>query len=390
MPHGINSGCLLHGSSGFRHYYVHFFVGASSKSMEVVPASIASFFICCAMLLVLRPLANFIGLIDRPGGRKTHHGEVPVVGGVAMYSGLIVAAAVAPVLDGIGVSVLVISAFMVLVGALDDRFDLPPRVRLFAHMSAAVALVYATGCSVEDLGNLLGGHDLKLGFLAIPFTVVAIVALVNAFNMLDGLDGLAGSVGAIGLVGVMMIAGTGDVAVIVLVAASMLGSVVAFLMFNLPTHMNRQVRTFMGDAGSTLIGFLLSALSLVLVQRETVDLAPVVVLWLIPIPIFELFTTTARRIVKGISPAQADTGHFHHVLVGAGLSVRAVCMLYFLVSVACCSFGVWSYWAGVSEPLLFGLFCTVFVCWLLLVRNAEQLVRLLPDWFRRTDVRLEH
>lgn len=342
------------------------------------------------MLLVLRPLANVVGLIDRPGGRKTHHGEVPVVGGVAMYSGLIVAAAVAPALERIGVSVLVISAFMVLVGALDDRFDLPPRVRLFAHLSAAVALAYATGFSVDNLGNLLGWHDLKLGFLAIPFTVVAIVALVNSFNMLDGLDGLAGSVGAIGLVGVMTIARNGDVAVIVLVAASMLGSVVAFLMFNLPTYMNRQVRTFMGDAGSTLIGFLLSALSLVLVQPETVDLAPVVVLWLIPIPIFELFTSTARRIFKGISPTQADTGHFHHVLVDSGLSVRAVCMLYFLVSVACCTFGVWSYRTGVSEPLLFGMFCAVFVCWLLLVHNAEHLVRLLPDWFRRTDVRLEH
>jgi UDP-GlcNAc:undecaprenyl-phosphate GlcNAc-1-phosphate transferase len=352
--------------------------------MQVIPASIASFFIACTMLLALRPFAEVVGLIDRPGGRKTHHGDVPVVGGIAMFSGLLVAAGATPVLGAIGISQLVIGAFMVLVGALDDRFDLPPKVRLFAHLSSSVALAYATGFSVKDLGDLLGLGVVSLGPIAIPFTVVAVVALINAFNMLDGLDGLAGSVGAVALAGVMVIASAGGSSATVLVAASMLGAVVAFLMFNLPTPWNRPVRTFMGDAGSTLLGFVLAGLALVLVQDSTIDLAPVVVLWLMPIPIFELFTSTARRVVRGVSPAQADAGHFHHVLIKAGLSVRAVCALYFLVSLVCCCVGVLAYRRGVSESVMFQGFCITFCAWLLLVYRMPRIVALLPGWFRRS------
>lgn len=356
--------------------------------MDVIPASIAAFLICCATLLVLRPLSQAMGLVDKPGGRKTHHGEVPVVGGIAMFSGLLVSVAVAPELEGNGLALLVVSAFMVLVGALDDRFDLPPRIRLFAHLAAAVALVYATGYSVGSLGDLFGWRPLHLGSVAIPFTVVSVVALVNAFNMLDGLDGLAGTVGAIALAGVMIIAAAGEAAGIVLVAGSMLGAVVAFLIFNLPTHLNRSIRTFMGDAGSTLLGFLLAALSLVLVQPGMVGVAPAVVLWLMPIPIFELFTSTARRLIQGISPAQADTGHFHHVLIRGGLSVRAVCTLYVVFSLVCCSVGVWAHRSGTPEPLLFLGFILAYCVWLLLVRQIPRVATLLPAWFRRTDVNM--
>lgn len=358
--------------------------------MQVIPASIASFLICCTMLLALRPLAEVAGLIDKPGGRKTHHGEVPVVGGIAMFFGLLVAAAAAPELGGAAISLVAIGAFMVVIGALDDRFDLPPRVRLFAHVSAAVALVYGTRYSVGSLGDLLGWRELVLGPFAVPFTVVSVVALINAFNMLDGLDGLAGSSGAVALGGVMTIASIGGSSGIVLIAGSMLGAVVAFLIFNLPTHFNRPVRTFMGDAGSTLLGFVLAGLSLALVQPATVDLPPAVVLWLMPIPIFELFTSTARRIVHGMSPAQADTGHFHHRFVRAGMSVRAVCALYFVVSASGCVLGVWGYRAGAPEAMLFASFCAAFAGWTLLVRYASRLLGVLPPWFHRRDLTVEN
>ena len=179
--------------------------------MNVVPASVASFLVACTMLLVLRPLAEVVGLVDKPGGRKTHHGEVPVIGGIAMFAGLWVAAINGSGLNEGGISILLVAAFMVVLGALDDRFDLPPRVRLFAHLSASVALVYSTGFVVPYLGSLLGGAELSLGFAALPFTVVAIIALINAFNMLDGLDGLAGTVGLVALAGGMYVASVGGV-----------------------------------------------------------------------------------------------------------------------------------------------------------------------------------
>jgi UDP-GlcNAc:undecaprenyl-phosphate GlcNAc-1-phosphate transferase len=283
-------------------------------------------------------------------------------------------------------NILVVAAFMVVLGALDDRFNLPPRVRLFAHLSAAVALVYSTGYMVRDLGDLVGFGWLGLGPAALPFTVISIVALINAFNMLDGLDGLAGSAGLVGLAGLMIVGSMGGSPGTVLVAGSMLGSVSAFLMFNLPTHLNRPIRTFMGDAGSTLLGFLLAGLSLKLVQPGEMNLEPMIVLWMMPIPIFELFSSTARRIAHGISPTQADTGHFHHVLIRSGLSVRAICALYFVASVAGCSFGIWAFHIELPEPIMFVAFCMAFCAWLLLVYTAHQFTELLPKWFRRIDV----
>jgi UDP-GlcNAc:undecaprenyl-phosphate GlcNAc-1-phosphate transferase len=342
------------------------------------------------MLLALRPFAEVVGLIDKPGGRKTHHGEVPVVGGIAMFTGLLVAAIGGMTLGAGGPNILMVSGFMVVLGALDDRFNLPPKVRLFAHLSAAVALVYSTGYVVPDLGDLVGFGEIHLGWLSLPFTVIAIVALINAFNMLDGLDGLAGSAGLVALAGIMIIASTGALSGVVLVAGSMLGSVTAFLMFNLPTHVNRPIRTFMGDAGSTLLGFLLAGLTLKMVQPTTMDLSPMVVLWLMPIPIFELFCSTARRLARGISPTQADSGHFHHTLVRAGLSVRAICALYFMVSVTGCVFGIWAFSAEIPEPILFVAFCVAFAAWLVLVASADRFVVLLPNWFRRIDVNAGH
>jgi UDP-GlcNAc:undecaprenyl-phosphate GlcNAc-1-phosphate transferase len=353
--------------------------------VKFLSASIASFFVACAMLFALRPLAESIGLIDKPGGRKTHHGDVPVVGGIAMFTGLIVASLAGPGLPGSTVGILVVAAFMVALGVLDDRFNLPPNVRLFAHLSAAVALVYGMQDSVGSLGNLFGTGPVGLGILALPFTVVAIVALVNAFNMLDGLDGLAGTSGLIAFGGIMYIA-RGDAGVL-LVAGSMFGAVAAFLVFNLPLQVNSGIRTFMGDAGSTLLGFVLAGLSLRIIQPppEALGFPPILILWLMPIPIFELFTSTFRRLIRGIPPSQADNGHYHHVLVRAGFSVRAVCTLYALVSLACCLLGIWAWRQGLSEPLLFGGFLLMFAAWVGFVRNAEGIGRYLPAPFRRVD-----
>jgi UDP-GlcNAc:undecaprenyl-phosphate GlcNAc-1-phosphate transferase len=353
--------------------------------MQVVPASIASFLVACTLLLALRPLAQVVGLVDKPGGRKTHHGEVPVVGGIAMFAGLLVVAPGLVGQGGHGLAIVVVAFFMVFLGALDDRFDLPPGVRLFAHLSAAVALVYGMGFVAPSLGDLLGLGALHLGWLALPFTVVAIVALINAFNMLDGLDGLAGGAGLVACIGLVVLATIGGVNDVAVLSADLLGAIAAFLAFNLPLKFNRPIRTFMGDAGSTLLGFVLAGLSLKLIQPGTMALPPVVVLWLMPIPIYELFASTTRRIVRGMSPAQADTGHFHHVFIRSGFSVRAVCALYISVSALSCFVGVWAFRAGVSEPWLFAGFCLGFCIWLALVRFGSRAMDYLPEWFKRID-----
>lgn len=351
--------------------------------MNEISASVAAFMVAVTLLLALRPLAVAVGMVDKPGGRKTHHGEIPVIGGLAMFAALLVAAIGGEQIGHQGAMMLTASAFMVLLGALDDKFDLPPRVRLFAHLAAAIALVYGTRFQVSDLGNLFGTGELSLGWLSLPFTVVSCVALINAFNMLDGLDGLAGGVSLVSFGAVAVLATLYNAPTSLLIASSMVGALVAFLLFNMPVQFNRGVRTFMGDAGSTLLGFVLAGVGLTLIQPTGANIAPVVILWLMPIPIFELFTSTIRRMVNGLSPAAADTGHFHHVLVQAGFSVRAVFATYLLFSVCCAVVGVKAADGSFAEPLLFAGFGALFLGWVWFVRNAHFFAALLPQPLRR-------
>ena len=157
---------------------------ASGEALDAAMAVSAA--VACAtalvLLVALRPLAVALGFVDRPNcGRKAHVGEVPLHGGLAIFSGLVVAVYGDPALGAHGHALIAVSAFMVMLGMADDRFDLRPRVRLIAHLAAALVLVLGMHYRVQDLGDLLGIGVLWLGPLSLPFTVVACVALVNAF-----------------------------------------------------------------------------------------------------------------------------------------------------------------------------------------------------------------
>lgn len=336
----------------------------------------AAFSVACLAILLLRPLAGWLGLIDQPGGRKTHHGAVPVVGGLAMFAGLVVSLWLERPLGAVEVAVVALGGALLLLGALDDRFNVAPRVRLLAHLSAGALLVWATGCVVQDLGDLFGLGSIRLGWLALPLTVVAVVAMINAFNMLDGLDGLAGGSALVAFATLTAVAAEAGDPVLVVICSSVTGVVAGFLLFNLPLLSTRRFRVFMGDAGSTLLGFMVAAVALLLVQDPGPAVAPALILWLVPIPIFELFWTTFRRLRSGLSLALADDGHWHHVLVRAGLSVRTVFLIYVVFSGAAAAAGLSLQRAGRAEPVLFLGFIGLFGAWLLLMRYVPLIAAL--------------
>jgi UDP-GlcNAc:undecaprenyl-phosphate GlcNAc-1-phosphate transferase len=336
-----------------------------------------SFFICAIALLLLPPVARKLGLVDRPGGRKTHKGEVPIVGGIGMLTGVLVAAALGARFGDHGVVLLLIAAGVVAVGALDDRFDLPPKLRLTAEALAATVVVELTGFSVGDLGNLLGLGVISLGPFDELFTIVAIVALVNGFNMLDGLDGLAGGAAFWGFLGLALLSVHLERLTSAIVATAMVGAVGAFLLFNVPIRLNRRLRVFMGDAGSTLLGFVFAGVALTLVQSNRADVPPALLLWMVPIPIFELFTTTFRRLVKGASPMAADDGHFHHVLKSRGLSVGWIFVVYIVVSAISMTIGLIGHEAGLPDDVLFLGFLSYYVLWMATLGGTSRLSLLL-------------
>ena len=285
--------------------------------MSRIDAALVAFLVTLIFMFALRPMAHAAGLVDRPGGRKAHIGIVPVIGGISMYLGLLVALPLAEPVSAGMTSFLAATGLLVAVGAIDDRFDIPPMVRLIAHGTAGLILCLGAGLVADNLGNLLFFGDIRLGLFAVPFTVLVTISVINAFNMLDGMDGLAGSISFSSLLLVAFASALFGGGAGLTLASVSLAVVVAFLVFNFPTPFNRPVRTFMGDAGSTMLGFIVVWMGLRLAHGPEQVISPVTALWIAALPIFDLFISFARRIRKGQSPFRADREHFHHILLRA-------------------------------------------------------------------------
>jgi len=348
-------------------------------------AAAACFFATLLAMLALRPVAVAVELVDKPGGRKTHRGEIPVVGGLAMFIGCIFGIGLLPANAFISVSLLSAAALVVLVGLLDDRFEVSPIARLTAHLVAAL-LVLSTSSDlfITTLGRPFSSALTEFSQLGgAAFTCVAIVGAINAFNMLDGMDGLAGTMAFNALLALTCLtAMTGDDAVSS-VGIVLSGAVAAFLVFNIPAKFNRRLRCFMGDAGSTLLGFLLACICISASQGAGPKLSPTTTLWVVAIPLYELLWTTTRRALKGTSPFQPDRAHFHHKLLDAGFGVRGAFFVLICIGAGLSCAALAIHYFEVPDNLSFGLWLLAGLCMVVLMHNARILWFLLPERFRR-------
>lgn len=341
---------------------------------------------CILAIVSLRPVAVVIDLVDKPGGRKTHHGDVPIVGGVAMFLGLSVGLGFVPA-DALRSDVFIAACgLLVVTGLLDDRFELSPWVRLPAQAAATLLVVTHLFAGLAfNFGNPLGFGDIDFhGIASYVVVLFFVVGAINAFNMLDGMDGLAGAVAVVALLGITAMAWSGGLTFTLHVSFALAGAVGAFLLFNLPIHRNRGLRCFMGDAGSTLIGFILAVLCMRLTQGHTRVMAPVSVLWLVALPVFELLWTISRRALRRQSPFAADREHFHHLLIDSGIGVRGAFVVYVVYAAILAAVGLALHAIGMSESLQFALFVLTGIFTVMLMYRAPRLVAWLPpEWHRK-------
>jgi UDP-GlcNAc:undecaprenyl-phosphate GlcNAc-1-phosphate transferase len=301
----------------------------------------ASFLLCLLAMLALRPVAIAVKLIDRPGGRKIHNGEVPIVGGIAMLLGIVLGLGFVPLPEIAASPFLAASALLVTVGLLDDRFELSPWTRLGVHVAAAALLVGASGTSITVLASLADGTQITLeGFQSQAVTVLTIVAAINAFNMLDGMDGLAGATSIVALAALAFLALDVNAIIIAATALTVLGAVAAFLIANVPAKFNRDMRCFMGDSGSTLLGFAVAWLCLVVSQPPVQAASPITLLWVVALPLFDFVCTVIRRLLRGASLLEADDEHLHHLLLKAGFRVRGAFAIFVALSALLAAIGI--------------------------------------------------
>jgi UDP-GlcNAc:undecaprenyl-phosphate GlcNAc-1-phosphate transferase len=273
------------------------------------------------LTLTLRPLALRFQLTDQPGGRKHHVGEIPLVGGIAMLIGILVSLAITASHTNLW-HFLVPAAVLVAVGVLDDRRGIGITTRLTTQVLAVLAMMLGGGIYLHDIGDPFGTGLLGLGVLAIPISVVIALTVINAFNFVDGIDGLAASMALIALVAGALASGlTGPP---VLIAAIACGAILGFLLFNFPGFTHSRIRTFMGDAGSTLLGFTVVWFTISISQGDARSLSPVAALWFALMPLSDFFSCVARRAARRKLPLQPGREHFHYMLMRAGLNGRQV------------------------------------------------------------------
>lgn len=295
----------------------------------MILACVATAITSLVAVIVLCRFADALGLVDHPSERKHHVGSVPLVGGLAIFFGVLVGACVWGRFQLFGQVLLGTSCVLVLLGALDDRFDLSVRTRLLVQTAVILIVIGFTGVYIHTLGHIFG-YELELGWVGIPLTVVAVIGLLNAFNMMDGIDGLAGSLALVSIAAIVLFAGRtalqGSLALMALLAIA----AIPYLAANLGL-MGRKI--FMGDAGSMVIGYLLAWTLIRLSQEPGSHLSPVDVLWCVALPVLDTLAVMYRRLRQGKSPFKPDRGHIHHILLVAGLSTRGV--LVVLVALAC-------------------------------------------------------
>lgn len=322
---------------------------------------------------ILRRAALRLNLVDHPDERKSHEGQVPLIGGIAVFLAfsfaLLFYDGAIQHLRAFAAGILV----MLVTGVLDDLHELSSTKRFLAQIIAAMIMVYGGGLMLHDLGYIgWGGNLLVLGSWSVPLTVFAVVGVINALNMIDGIDGLSSMVALVALAGFVVLgwdtAALGNLSVFILLSAALF----VFLLFNL--FGGEHSKVFLGDSGTMFVGFVLAWGFVGLSQGNDQVFRPVTALWLFAVPLMDTVSVMCKRACKGVSPFLAGRDHIHHRLMDAGLSAHATLLVLTLVALASAAVGVAGEYYRVSDGSLFIAFLMVFGIYALTVHRAWRLL----------------
>ncbi len=283
---------------------------------------------------LVKVLAQKMGAMDVPkDDRRMHHVPIPRMGGLAIFLGFLIASlAFLPEIDRGMRSILYGAVVIVILGVLDDRFTLRALPKLFVQIAAACIVVFYGNVRIDKLTNPFGttlSSFWNLGALSYPLTIIWIVAITNAVNFIDGLDGLACGVSCISSVNLLVIALLVADAPVAVVVAAMTGACLGFVPYNF-----NPAKIFMGDTGSTFLGFMLATISIQGLFKAYTVISFAVPFLLLGLPIFDICFSVIRRVAHGKNPMQADRGHFHHRLIDMGFSQKqSVAIAYVLTAI---------------------------------------------------------
>ncbi len=309
-------------------------------------------FFSLSLSAVLTPIMRMIALkleiVDIPGGRKIHEKNTPLLGGLAILIAFNTALLSNMILDRKMVVLLLGSFIVAMISLVDDWKEIPARIKLFVQICAVLFMVY-----FGVVLNLFPINTVWGYLLNVLFTIIWIVGLTNAMNFIDGMDGLAAGIATIIAIFMGIVAYQTEQPFMGWIAIAMAGSCLGFLPFNL--GLKNPASIYLGDTGSTFIGFVLAALAIKGNWADNSRIvsfsAPVLIFWVL---IYDMTYITVERIVTGKVKTVKEwidyvgTDHIHHRLcVLLGDRRKAVFFVYFL----CATLGISAITLRYARPI---------------------------------------
>ena len=292
--------------------------------VKVLLSLIVAAALAFAVTPLVKRLAQRVGAMDVPKDeRRMHKIPIPRMGGLAIFFAFLIAVLCFAGIDRELRGILLGATIIVVLGILDDILTLKALPKFAVQIVAAVIAVLH-GCRIEHFM----GFRLAT-WLSYPVSVIWIVAITNAVNFIDGLDGLAVGVSAISTASLIVVALMVKEVNIAVILCALFGACLGFIPYNM-----NPAKIFMGDTGSTFLGYILATLSITGLFKMYAIISFAVPFLILGIPIFDISFAFLRRIAHGQNPMKADRGHFHHRLIDMGFSQKqAVAIAYMLTGI---------------------------------------------------------
>ena len=298
-------------------------------------AGLISFALVYLMIPIIIKVAIKNDWVDQPDARKVHKTPIPRLGGIAIVIAMLTGLALFFKEYNLqNLSIFIGMLLLIGIGIWDDFKNLPAKFRLVVQFIIAGIVVIGGGLQLNSLFGIFNIYELPI-FFQIGFSMFIIVAFINAFNFIDGIDGLAGGFGAIDSLFFCIIFFYLKEYDWLVWSAIILGGLLAFLRFNF-----NPAKIFMGDTGSTLLGFLIAIWSLKTLhcnyfEYDTYNISNAFVLVfavLLP-PLLDITRTVAMRILRGKHPFSPDKTHVHHYLLQTRFSPKEAMLILCLGNV---------------------------------------------------------
>ena len=231
-------------------------------------------------------------------------------------------------LNNFSISLYICALFIMVFMVFDDYLTIRPIYRLMFQFSISLLMIVMSGEYLYQIGNILGFGEIKLGILAIPFTIFCVVGLMNAFNMIDGLNGICAS---LALIPIMYVTFLGKFSYGLLVP---IGAILGFLAYNLG-FLGKKRRVFLGDSGSNMLGFAVAFICIEYSQNvnHSSYINPVTALWLVAIPVVDCVVVMTSRAINGIMPFRPGRDHLHYRLLDAGIKPKKILLIFIFSSI---------------------------------------------------------